>query len=300
VAKSCIEAPVGPEHRYTVVQEEDGVVVAKTLIEGSEEAVPQACEEDGNMLDRGGTRPRQKYFFDQAGSLTPKKKTLAWVVDRIQSREVVRNAFWWLTVRSEGREPQSMTEFFAINVDRFAGPSQKQLQVFDAAIDKKMQIVWAVLAVKSMTMLERVQHLITPMVRYHFNDIVAGGREYWGYCRTVANIGEASWHWQVDVPCPTGRSNEGRLPICCRGGVFQGDAVEIGQPCLWMFDCRRGTTGGEDVCWTEVEYGNVMQHVKKWMEGIHMWNAVSLLPTGIFFDESMRTRFGLAAECTLL
>jgi hypothetical protein len=27
--------------------------------------------------------------------------------------------------------------------------------------------------------------------------------------------------------------------------------------------------GGEDVCWTEVEYGNVMQHVKKWMEGIH-------------------------------
>jgi hypothetical protein len=58
--------------------------------------------------------------------------------------------------------------------------------------------------------------------------------------------------------------------------------------------------GGEDVCWTEVEYGNVMQHVKKWMEGIHRWNAVFLLPTGIFFDDSMRTRFGLAAECTLL
>jgi hypothetical protein len=76
--------------------------------------------------------------------------------------------------------------------------------------------------------------------------------------------------------------------------------VEIGQPCLWVFDCRRGTIGGEDVCWTEVEYNNVMQHVKKWMEGIHRWNAVFLLPAGIFFDESMRTRFGLAAECTLL
>jgi hypothetical protein len=57
---------------------------------------------------------------------------------------------------------------------------------------------------------------------------------------------------------------------------------------------------GEDVCWTEVEYGNVMQHVKKWMEGIHKQNAVFLLPARIFFDESMRTRFGLAAECTLL
>jgi hypothetical protein len=54
------------------------------------------------------------------------------------------------------------------------------------------------------------------------------------------------------------------------------------------------------VCWTEVEYGNVMQHMKKWMEGIHRWNAVVLLPVGIFFDESMRTRFGLATHCTLL
>jgi hypothetical protein len=71
-------------------------------------------------------RPRHKYFFDQAASLTPKKKTLAWVVDRIQRRETVRNAFRWLTVCSEGWEPQSMTEFFAINMDRFVGPGQKQ------------------------------------------------------------------------------------------------------------------------------------------------------------------------------
>jgi hypothetical protein len=67
-----------------------------------------------------------------------------------------------------------------------------------------------------------------------------------------------------------------------------------------VFDCRRGTTGGEDVCWTKVEYGNVMQNMKKWMEGIHRWNTVFLLSAGIFFDESMRTRFGLAVECTLL
>jgi hypothetical protein len=247
-----------------------------------------------------GMRPHQKYFFDQAASLTPKKKRLAWVVDQIQRRETVRNAFRWLTVRSKGREPQSMTEFFAINLDRFVGPGQKQLQVFGASVDKKMQIAWIALSVKSVAMLERVQHLITPMVRYHFDDIVAGGRGYRGYRRTVASIVEASWHWQVDVPCPTGGTDEGRLLIRCRGRVFQGNAVEIGQPCLWVFDCWRGTTGGEDVCWTEVEYGNVMQHVKKWMVGIHRWNAVFLLPARFFFDESMRTRFGLTAECTLL
>jgi hypothetical protein len=92
-----------------------------------------------------------------------------------------------------------------------------------------MQIAWAAPSVKSVTMLERVQHLIIPMVRYHFNDIVAWGRGYRGYRRTVANIAEASWHWQVDVPCPIGGNDEGRLPIRCRGGVFQGDAVEIGE-----------------------------------------------------------------------
>ena len=162
-----------------------------------------------------------------------------------------------------------MIEFFAINVDRFARPGQKQLQVFGGVVDKKMQTAWAAPAVKSMAMLERVQHLITPMIRSHFDDIIAGGRGYRGYRRTVANITGANWVWQVDVPCSTGGSSEGRLPIRCREGIFQGDGVEIGEPCLWVFDCKRGTIGGEDVCWTEVEYGNVMQQMKKWMAGIH-------------------------------
>ena len=43
-----------------------------------------------------------------------------------------------------------------------------------------------------------------------------------------------------------------------------------------------------------------MQQVKKWMAGIHRWNAIFLLPAGVFFDDSMWPRFGLAAECTLL
>ena len=34
------------------VQEEDGIVVAKTLIEGFKEIIPQACEEDGSMPDQ--------------------------------------------------------------------------------------------------------------------------------------------------------------------------------------------------------------------------------------------------------
>ena len=193
-----------------------------------------------------------------------------------------------------------MIEVFAINVDRFAGSRQKQLQVFGGVVDKKMQTAWAAPPENLMAMLERVEHLITPMVRSHFDDIVAGGRGYQSYHRIVANIAGANWAWQVDVPCSTGGSGEGRLPICYRGGVFQGDGVEIGEPYLWIFDCRRGTTGGEDVCWMEVEYGNVMEQVKKWMAGIHRWNVIFLLLAGVFFDDNMRTRFGLVAEYILL
>jgi hypothetical protein len=63
VVKSCTEALVGPEHRYTPVQEEDGAVVAETLIEGSEEAIPQACEEDGNTPDRARYATTSKVFL---------------------------------------------------------------------------------------------------------------------------------------------------------------------------------------------------------------------------------------------
>jgi hypothetical protein len=44
-----------------------------------------------------------------------------------------------------------MIEFFAINVNRFTGPGQKQFQVFDASVGKKMEIVWAAPLVKSVT-----------------------------------------------------------------------------------------------------------------------------------------------------
>jgi hypothetical protein len=66
-------------------------------------------------------RQRQKYYFDGARSSSPKKNILAWVVDRIQQREAVRNALRWLTVRSGEHQPTSMVEFFAIEVGRFGG-----------------------------------------------------------------------------------------------------------------------------------------------------------------------------------
>jgi hypothetical protein len=125
-----------------------------------------------------------------------------------------------------------MTDFFAINVDRFGGTGQEQLQVFGAAIDKKMQIKWAAPIMKSVTTLDKYEPLIPPMIRQQFDDIAQGGTGYQGYRRVVSNIAEATWDWQVDVPCPTGGSGAGRLPIRCRRGLLEGDVVEMGEPFL--------------------------------------------------------------------
>jgi hypothetical protein len=70
-------------------------------------------------------RPRQKYYFEGATSTAPKKNTLAWVVDRIQWRETVRNAFRWLIVSSRGNQPTLVVEFFAIHIERFGGDGQR-------------------------------------------------------------------------------------------------------------------------------------------------------------------------------
>jgi hypothetical protein len=45
----------------------------------------------------------------------------------------------------------------------------------------------------------------------------------------------------------TGGNDMGQLPIRCRGGFFEDEFVEIGEPCLWIFDCRQGATEGDDV-----------------------------------------------------
>jgi hypothetical protein len=79
----------------------------------------------------------------------------------------------------------------------------------------------------------------------------------------------------VDVPCRTGGNNTDRLPIRCRGGFFEDEFVEI-------------------------EYGKVFQQLQRWMAGIHRCNAIFLLSTGTFFEESTRETFARSARRTWL
>jgi hypothetical protein len=165
-------------------------------------------------------------------------------VDQIQRREAVRNALRWLTVQSGEHRPRSMAEFFAIWVGRFGEDGQRQLQVLGDAIDRKIQNVWAAPLVRSVNSLEKFDALIPPIIKQHYEDIVGGDSGYQGYRRSMSNNVDAHWNWQVDVPCTIGRNNASRLPIRCKGGFFEDEFVEIGEPCLWIFDCKRAATGG--------------------------------------------------------
>jgi hypothetical protein len=162
-----------------------------------------------------------------------------------------------------------MAEFFAIHVERFGGDEQRQFQVFGAAINKKMQNAWAAPMVRSFNMLEKYEAFIPPIIRQYYEDIVVGGIGYQGYRRAVSNIGDTRRDWQVNVPFRIGGNNAGRPPIRCRGGFFENEFVEIGEPCLWIFEYRRGGTRGDDVPWAALEYGKVLQQLQRWMAEIH-------------------------------
>jgi hypothetical protein len=95
-----------------------------------------------------------------------------------------------------------------------------------------MQNAWAIPQVRSVNTLEKFEDLIPPIIRQHYKDIVTGGTGYQGYHRVMSNIGSARWDWQVGVRCTTGENDKGRLPIRCRGGFFEDEVVEMGEPCL--------------------------------------------------------------------
>ena len=65
-----------------------------------------------------------------------------------------------------------------------------------------------------------------------------------------------------------------------RGGLFTGGIGELGEPALWIFDCRwRGKIGDEEA-WTYEEYETVMEVMERWMHACPQWNVALLCPEG--------------------
>jgi len=118
--------------------------------------------------------------------------------------------------------------------------------------------LWSAPIVKTVPALTTFEHLIPAFVRQHVEDIRAGRKDYAGYSRDVHDVANSRWNWQVALSAVLHQGNQNSVNMRCRGGFFEEEYVELGKPCLWVFDCRRGGSEGEDEVWSEDDYGKAL------------------------------------------
>ena len=109
-----------------------------------------------------------------------------------------------------------------------------------------MKKAWANPLVGTVGALEKLEPLISSLIRQHYGDVAVGGRGFRGHGRDVGDIGALRWDWHFMLPSPAGGDILRRLPVRGMGGFFTDYHMELGEPCLWIFDCKRGDGEGED------------------------------------------------------
>jgi len=54
-----------------------------------------------------------------------------------------------------------------------------------------------------------------------------------------------------------------KLQIWGREVFFMEEYMELGVPCLWIFNCKQRAITGEDMAWTEVGYNKALQQLQR-------------------------------------
>jgi hypothetical protein len=245
-----------------------------------------------------GVRLPQRYYFGRPSKTSiVKTDTMIAAADALQREQAVRNALRWLHVSARRVAPESMEAFFRLPVSQFFSDGGEQLKFFAKNIDKAMNKAWAAPKHKRPGQLADIASKISPVIIQHYQSITSGGSGYHGYRREVTDLRTASWEWQVTVPHVGDGVHEGRLPIRCRSSFFRGAIVELGEPCTWIFDCRRVASTGIGNAWRPMDYENAMLRLERWMDGIERWNIIFLLPPGEHMKEKVRE--SIQAQSTL-
>ena len=129
--------------------------------------------------------------------------------------------------------------------------------------------------------LKKYTHEIPIALRAHHQDIVKGG-----FSGKVKLVGEqtysvSGWLLKTQLWKPVLGSEEVRdVQIMHRGELFIGGIGELGEPALWVLDCRWGGKIGDDEAWTYEEYETTMEVMGRWMHACPRWNVALLCPEG--------------------
>ena len=120
-------------------------------------------------------------------------------------------------------------------------------------------------------------------VRAHYQDIMNGGTGFSGKVKLIGehNYTLSGWLWETHLQKPVRGLKEVReVQILHRRGLFTRGYGQLGEPALWIVDCRWGGKGGVDKPWAYEDYATTMHVMGRWMHASSRWNVAFLCPEG--------------------
>ena len=234
-----------------------------------------------NMAQYDHDRKRQRLYFHDVDKANPQRNTLEYVSMRLRQRYAVRNALRWLHIEGSTAMYKRMEDFMKIDITRFG--EHDTLVALDQLDTRTFINHWSSPLYVRVSALKKYASEIPGAVRAHYQDIVNGGTRFSG---KVKLIGEHSytlrgWLWETHLQKPVRGLKEVRdVQILHRGELFTGGYGQLGEPALWVVDCRWGGKGGVDKPWAYEDYATAMHVMGRWMHASPRWNVAFLCPEG--------------------
>ena len=110
---------------------------------------------------------------------------------------------------------------------------------------------------------------IPAALRAHHKDIVSRGRRFSGKVRMIGDTTYvlSGWMWETHLQKPIKESvGVCDVHIMYWGGLFMGGPRTLGEPTLWVVDCRWRSSAAEEKAWDFQDYGRAMKTIGRWMK----------------------------------
>ena len=145
---------------------------------------------------------------------------------------------------------------------------------------------WATPFARSMPKIAYVEHLIPACILAHH---AAKAKGEAGYIEGKwVSEGAPTWRWEVDVS----KVDDTGVSHACHfqgfGDIWEDSSMQIGQPALWLFDCRCSRSSGPQSAWDTADYAKAVMQMRSWMRDVPRYNAVFMLSKSHTYDEVVK------------
>ena len=193
----------------------------------------------------------------------------------------MRIALRWLQIKGSSAIYKKIEDFVKIDVTQFG--DHDTLVALCQLGTRSFISHWSSQLYVRVSALKKYAHEIPAALRAHHHDIVKGGRGFSGKVKVIGDetYAVSGWLWKTKVQEHVQGYEEVRdVEIMHRGGLFTSGIGELGEPALWVLDCRWGGKEGNEEAWTYKEYETAMEVMGKWMHACPRWNVALLCPKG--------------------